>query len=162
MAPGRLRHSTVRPKVDGSSSEWAIVQKCPRVFWDGAQHPSALRNGASSATAPMVPYRYSSYRCAGRSITLHRTPARISAHVIPLCRHAPPLSAALLVAPWRVWPASASLAYGSAASATAAPSTGAPCPPIYGRFTGNLRRITDDLRTIYGQFTTDYGRFTDD
>ena len=36
LAPGRLRHSTVRPKVDGSSSEWAIVQKCPRVF--GMEH----------------------------------------------------------------------------------------------------------------------------
>ncbi len=87
--PRRRRHESVsrfhrleawRPGVLGiqQSGQKSTVahpklptpEKCPRAFWDGAQHPSALRNGASPATAPMVPY----HRCphGRRLVWTHR------------------------------------------------------------------------------------------
>ncbi len=52
LAPGRLRHSTVRPKVDGSSSEWAIVQKSAHAFlgWSTASVRAAQRRVVGDCT----------------------------------------------------------------------------------------------------------------
>ena len=169
LAPGRLRHSTVRPKVDGSSSEWAIVQKCPRVF--GMEHSirprcatarrRRLHRWSPIAIHPIAPQ--SGCRDPGSySVTDPSPIVGVPGHLLWGTPGGCPCHCTRRRIYWQF-----------------TGNLGAICDElraIYGQFTGNLRRITGELRAIYdelrgicdqrllicGQFATIYGRFTGD